>query len=56
MNRLLGIKWLGNLLYPEVFVYDMAAQAQTFYRLFYHYELSDQAARELMAHSTYPDR
>ena len=52
VNRLLGIKWLGNLLYPKVYVYDMITEAQRFYKLFYHVDLSNQAARELMAHST----
>ena len=52
-NRFIGIKWLGNLLYPEVFDYDMVKEAQTFYDLFYHYELTEDAARELMAESTF---
>lgn len=53
VQRLLAVKWLGNLLYPELFDYDMAAEAQEFYRLFFHYELSAAEARELMEHSTY---
>lgn len=52
VNRILGVKWLGNLLYPEVFDYDMTAEAQEFYRLFYRYELSEDGARELMSRST----
>ena len=56
INRLLGIKWLGNLLYPDVYVYDMAAEAQKFFRLFYHFDLSSQAAKNLMAHSTYLEK
>ena len=53
VQRVLAIQWLGNLLYPEVFDYDMVAEAQAFYSLFFHYDLSDDEARALMAHSTY---
>jgi iron complex transport system substrate-binding protein len=56
VNRLIGIKWLGNLLYPDVFNYDMIAEAKRFYRLFYHYSLSDDEARALLAGSTLKER
>ena len=35
INRVLGIYWLGNLLYPELYDYDMVEKAQEFYRLFW---------------------
>ncbi|MDR3302324.1 MAG: ABC transporter substrate-binding protein [Spirochaetaceae bacterium] len=53
VNRLIGIKWLGNLLFPAVFQDDMIAEAKRFYSLFYHYRLSDDEARTLMAESTF---
>lgn len=53
VNRVLGVWWLGNLLYPELYDYDMIAVSQEFYSLFWHYELSEDEARTLMAHSTY---
>jgi iron complex transport system substrate-binding protein len=53
VQRVLGIRWLGNLLYPEVFQYDMVQETQRFYSLFFHYDLSDEQARALMANSTY---
>ena len=52
VNRVLGIYWLGNLLYPELYDYDMVAEAQAFYRLFWHYELSEAEAAQLLARST----
>lgn len=52
VNRILGIKWLGNLLYPTVFEYDMVAEAKEFYRIFYHYDLSEVKAEELLAKSS----
>lgn len=53
VNRVIGIKWLSNLLYPTVFNYDMIAEAQTFYSLFYHSDITEAQARELLSHSTY---
>lgn len=49
--RILGIKWLGNLLYPEQFNYDIKTEAKEFYRLFYSYDLSDQDLQELMSNA-----
>ena len=42
LNRIIGIYWLGQLVYPELYAdIDLAAELKTFYDLFYHYELSD---------------
>ena len=53
VNRILGIKWLSNLLYPDIFNYDMASEMREFYRLFYHCELTDAQINNLLANSTY---
>ena len=34
VNQVLGIYWLGNLLYPEIYDCDMADKAREFFRLF----------------------
>lgn len=52
INRVIGIYWLGNLLYPDLYDYDMVAEAQRFYRLFWHYELSEAEAEQLLSRST----
>ena len=52
LNMLLGIRWLGNLLWPEIYDYDEVAEAQRAYKLLWDYELGDEEARELLAHST----
>ncbi len=52
VNRLIGIPWLGNLVYPELYQLDMVEEAKKFYSLFWHYNLSDDEARELLANST----
>lgn len=52
VNRVIGIWWLGNLLYPDIFDYDMVEKAQEFYKLFWNYDLSDEEAAELLSRST----
>lgn len=49
VNRLIGVKWLANLLYPDAVPLDLDAEVRTFYRLFYHTEVSDDALAALLA-------
>ncbi|MCR4443363.1 MAG: ABC transporter substrate-binding protein [Peptococcaceae bacterium] len=49
VNRLIGVKWLANLLYPDIFNYDMVGTVKDFYARFYHYNLSDQEANTLIS-------
>ncbi|HWR55398.1 MAG TPA: ABC transporter substrate-binding protein [Negativicutes bacterium] len=51
INRLIGIRWVANLLYPEVFQLDMRAEVKRFYQLFYHYTLSDREVDALLQHT-----
>ncbi|MBR4743808.1 MAG: ABC transporter substrate-binding protein [Oscillospiraceae bacterium] len=52
VNMVLGVWWLGQVLYPDVYDdYDMVEVAQRFYRLFWHYDLSEQEAREMLSRS-----
>jgi iron complex transport system substrate-binding protein len=48
MNRLIGLRWLAGLLYPERFPEDLAAETRRFYRLFYHLELDDAQLARLL--------
>ena len=48
VQRVLGILWLGNIVYPEQYDFDIAEKAQEFYRLFFRYDLSAEEARELL--------
>ncbi|MGN1001774.1 MAG: ABC transporter substrate-binding protein [Oscillospiraceae bacterium] len=52
LNMLLGIRWLGNLIYPDYYDFDMVAEAQRAYRLLWDYELSEEEAVELLSRST----
>jgi len=40
-NRLIGLLWLGKLLYPAAFPQDIRAEARRFYALFYQQEPTD---------------
>lgn len=52
LNMILGVRWLGNLLYPAYYDYDMAAEAQRAYKLLWDYDLSDEEVQEMLANST----
>ena len=52
VNRILGVWWLGNLLYPEYFDYDMAEKTVEFYALFYNTEISYAEAEAMLMNST----
>ena len=53
VQRVLGILWLGNIVYPEYYNFDMVEKAREFYKLFFRYDLSAEEARALMANSTF---
>ena len=52
MNMILGVWWLGNLIYPEVYDYDMTTVAQELYKTLWGYDLSADEAASLLANST----
>jgi iron complex transport system substrate-binding protein len=49
ISRILGVRWLGNLLYPDLYQYDIKAEVKAFYKLFYHFDPSDAQLQELLA-------
>lgn len=52
VNRVIGIWWLGNLLYPEYFDCDIVQVAQEFYDLFWQYSLTEEEALSLLSRSS----
>lgn len=50
-NRLIGLRWLGKVLYPARFPEDLRAETRRFYATFYHQEPSDRQLDELLAGS-----
>ena len=41
-NRIIGIRWLSGLIYPEYLNFDVNEEVKEFFSLFYHVELTDE--------------
>ena len=41
-NRLIGIRWLSGLIYPDALGFDVDEEVREFFRLFYHVELTEE--------------
>ncbi len=54
VNRLIGIKWLANLLYPDIYPMDIRSEIKNFYHLFYHYDLTEQEVDDILRRSANP--
>ncbi len=50
-NRVIGVKWLANLLYPDYVRMDIKSETKRFYKLFYRYDLTDQEIEDLLSNS-----
>lgn len=48
VNRMIGILWLGNLVYPEQYNVDIKQEVKNFYELFYHVTLDDSKVEEVL--------
>ncbi len=53
VQRILGILWLGNLIYPELYRFDIVEKTIEFYKLFFGYDMDRSEAEKLMSHSTF---
>ncbi len=51
VQRILGMMWMEQLLYPEYCDFDLKAAVKEYYSLFYHCELSDAQYEALVANS-----
>ena len=48
INRIIGLKWLAGLFYPDHFDFDLRGETRKFYKLFYHVDLSDEELDRLI--------
>jgi iron complex transport system substrate-binding protein len=53
VNRFLGIQWVANMLYPDIYDVDMVEEVKKFYELLYWTNISDEDAKGLLGNS-YP--
>ncbi|MBQ7886572.1 MAG: ABC transporter substrate-binding protein [Clostridia bacterium] len=51
VQRLLGMMWMGKLLYPDAADYDLYAEVAQYFDLFYHCEITKEQYDALMANS-----
>lgn len=51
VNRYIGMIWLSNLLYPDVFHYNLYEETAKYYKLFYHCDLTQEQFDTLTANS-----
>jgi len=51
INRLIGVAWLTDVLYPGKAHVDLRAETRQFYKLFYHFDLSEPQLDTLLAGS-----
>ena len=56
VNRFIGIQWVANMLYPDVYDVDMVEKTKEFYQKLYWIEISDDQAKELLGNSYPPYR
>jgi len=48
VSRVIGIKWLANLLYPDYVTIDIKAEVKEFYAKFFDYNLNDQEMDDIL--------
>lgn len=51
VNRLIGIMWVANLLYPDYYSVDMIEVTKEFYKTMYWVDITDDQARDLLGSS-----
>ena len=51
LNRVMGLRWLAGLFYPDRLSHDLREATREFYRLFYHVDPSDVDLDTLIAWS-----
>ena len=51
LNRIIGLKWLAGLFYPDKLTADLRETTKAFYRLFYHVDVSEPELDTLVAWS-----
>ncbi|HCT91607.1 MAG TPA: Fe3+-hydroxamate ABC transporter substrate-binding protein [Lachnospiraceae bacterium] len=51
-NRLIGIRWLSGLIYPDALGFDVDEEVTEFFRLFYHVDLTEEMLTKLYEGTT----
>ena len=51
VNRILGVQWVANTLYPKAYDVDMVKVTKEFYSTFYHRDITDAQAKSILGNS-----
>lgn len=51
VNRILGVQWLGELLYPDYYQLDIETVVTEFYDLFYHVKPTSEELKSILEHA-----
>lgn len=51
VNQVLGVRWLGPLVYPKLYKNDIYKDAKKYYKLFWHYDLSNEELKRMLKNS-----
>ncbi|WP_326909512.1 ABC transporter substrate-binding protein [Sedimentibacter sp. MB31-C6] len=51
VNRIIGIKWLANILYPDKYEIDVKQEIKDFFELYYLYDITDEEIEEILVNS-----
>lgn len=49
VNRMIGLRWLGSVLYPDLFPEDLRPIARDFYKRFYHVDPGDREIERVLS-------
>ena len=49
MNMVIGVWWLGNLLYPEYYSYSMVERIREIYSLLWNYDMTQEEAKAMLS-------
>jgi iron complex transport system substrate-binding protein len=53
VNRIIGIHWIANLLYPDIYDVDMKEVVKEYFKVMYEVEIDDETVLGLLG-SSYP--
>lgn len=51
VNRIIGIEWMGNLLYPEYYPVNICERTKNFYSLFYGVDVTDEQTDMILSNA-----
>ncbi|MBN2526538.1 MAG: ABC transporter substrate-binding protein [Deltaproteobacteria bacterium] len=51
VNRIVGVKWLAHLIYPNLYPFDIRQEFKKAYKLFYRISLSDEQLDDILRHA-----